>query len=107
MRMTCRSFSLLCAALLMALTTPASSHNDHNEAAEAAEAANAAGNRANLPAGVVHEMAGHHHEAEEARPTTFSGRLFAWLGHMHPFAVHFPIVLFPISWIALIIARRR
>ncbi len=26
---------------------------------------------------------------------------------MHPFAVHFPLALFPVSWLALVLARRR
>ena len=46
-------------------------------------------------------------DAEDARPTTFFGRLTDWLGRMHPFAVHFPIALFPVALIALVLARRR
>ncbi len=34
-------------------------------------------------------------------------RLISWMGRTHPFAVHFPIALFPIAWIALIFVRRR
>jgi uncharacterized membrane protein len=52
-------------------------------------------------------MEGHAAQMEEQRPRTFSARLARWLGSMHPFAVHFPIALFPVSWLALIIARRR
>lgn len=44
---------------------------------------------------------------EMERPTTFLGRLTDWFGRMHPFAVHFPIALFPIALIALVFARRR
>lgn len=44
---------------------------------------------------------------EMERPATFLGRLADWFGRMHPFAVHFPIALFPIALIALVLARRR
>lgn len=44
-------------------------------------------------------------EAEAARP--WHRRLTNWLGRTHPFAVHFPLALFPIAWAALMLARRR
>ena len=44
-------------------------------------------------------------EAEAAR--SWHERLLDWLGRVHPFAVHFPLALFPVAWIALILARRR
>ena len=31
----------------------------------------------------------------------------SWIGRTHPFAVHFPIALFPVAWVALFLARRR
>ena len=47
-------------------------------------------------------------EAMEAQePKSFPGRLMDWFGRMHPFAVHFPIALFPVALVALIFARRR
>lgn len=98
-----RIFAALSIAILVALAMPVTAH-EHNEIAEASETANATA--ANAP-GDMQEMMEHHHHAMEQRPTTFSGRMVAWLGHMHPFAVHFPIALFPISWLALVIARRR
>jgi uncharacterized membrane protein len=75
----------------------------------AEQAANAQANapRANTP-GAMHEMMEGHAEAmEEARPKTFSERLMSWIGRTHPFAVHFPIALFPVALIALILARGR
>ncbi len=55
--------------------------------------------------------------AAEARPdaeagaaerrATMASRAMRWLGKTHPFAVHFPIALFPVSLVALILARRR
>lgn len=46
-------------------------------------------------------------EMEAQAPNTFLGRLTDWVGRMHPFAVHFPIALFPVAFIALVFARRR
>jgi hypothetical protein len=98
-------FAALALLFLIALAAPAAAHHHDNEAAEANEAGAAAVQpNAHAPAPLEH-MAGHHHE--EARPTTFGGRLLAWAGHMHPVAVHFPVALFPISWLALLLARRR
>ena len=49
-----------------------------------------------------------HAEAMEAQePKTFPDRLISWFGRMHPFAVHFPIALFPVALVALIMARKR
>jgi uncharacterized membrane protein len=104
-----RLFAALSIALLVTVSRPVAAH-EHNEQQEAAEhRAEAAHHHADA-AGEATEMMEHHDhgdEADERRPTTFSGRLFAWLGNMHPFAVHFPIALIPASWLALLIARRR
>ena len=102
-----RLFAALCLALLVLSARPALAH-EHNAQQDAAEQ-----NQADHGGAAMHsemaEMAEHHHDedAAEHRPTTFSGRLVAWLGNMHPFAVHFPIALIPASWLALVIARRR
>lgn len=98
-------------AFLVALATPALAHREHNQIQPAAENtqehAGEAAPHVNTP-GAMHEMMEDHAEEMEAqRPTTFGGRLVRWLGQMHPFAVHFPIALFPVSWLALIFARRR
>lgn len=96
-----RALGALFVAALVVFARPVVAH-EHNEIAEAAEASNAAD--AHAPDAMDH-MAGHH--ADEARPTTIAGRTLAWIGHMHPVAVHFPVALIPISWLALILARRR
>ena len=41
------------------------------------------------------------------RGLTMVGRALRWLGKVHPFAVHFPIALFPVALVALILAQRR
>jgi hypothetical protein len=94
------ALALLIAGAIWSNSAAAHEHNDLQPAqAQAANPQNASAE--------AHErMEAHHHE-EDARPSTFPGRLLAWLGHMHPFAVHFPIVLFPVSWLALVFARRR
>lgn len=103
-----RLFAALAIALLLALSGPALAHHHDNGVAGANEAAEAA--QETPPAGVaaanpMQHMQGHHEE--EPKPTTFAGRAIAWLGHMHPVAVHFPVALFPIAWLGLIVARRR
>lgn len=56
----------------------------------------------------MHEMMEDHAEAmEAAAPKTFGERAMSWAGRTHPFAVHFPIALFPVALVALILARRR
>ena len=92
---------------------PSQAHEGHKHGDGVANAgAPPVGNAQAVPAhdggaGAVdgHQMAGM--DMDEERPTTLGGRLLGFLGHMHPFAVHFPIALIPASWIALIIARRR
>jgi uncharacterized membrane protein len=96
-------------ALMVALSAPVTAHEKHNENKQAAEQQNQA-----APGDMHQNMAampgmgeGGHGAMEEERPTTFSGRLYRFLGAMHPFAVHFPIALIPGSFIALVLARRR
>lgn len=102
-----RLFATLSIALLVTISRPAAAH-EHNNQQEAAEQADSAHHHAAAPV-EAGEATEHHHggETDEPRPTTFAGRLLAWLGNMHPFAVHFPIALIPASWLALLIARRR
>ena len=107
-------------ALLLAASAfaPAAAHKDHQKKmAEAAAAAKAEEKAARPPAdaAVAHPMSPAVHEAikedvakleaEAALPV--HRRLLDWLGRIHPFAVHFPLALFPVSWLALILARRR
>ena len=100
---------MLIAALVAFASSPGVAHKDHNKMAEAEEAAVAGvkARRANTP-GAMHEMMEEHAEAmEEEAPKTFSERVMSWIGRTHPFAVHFPIALFPVALVALILARRR
>jgi uncharacterized membrane protein len=94
----------LCIGLLFLLARPLTAH-EHNDQAPVVEQTEAEPGRA-IAQDHSH-MTMHVDEDEEHRPATMTGRLLAWIGHMHPFAVHFPIALFPISWITLIFARRR
>ena len=64
-------------------------------------------NRAAASEAISDHMREMEEAAEDAKPTTFLGRLISWCGRMHPFAVHFPIALFPVALIALFLARRR
>lgn len=102
-----RTLAVLAIAALVALSsTPGVAHKDHNKMAEDA-GAQVETSRASTP-GAMHEMMEEHAEAmEEARPKTFSQRLMSWVGRTHPFAVHFPIALFPVALVALVLARRR
>lgn len=105
-----RSFAIIALLFVMALSFAPQADAHKNEQHEQVQEENAS-----VPApapgvtpGAMHEMMEEHaEEMEDQRPTTFTGRLMRWLGQMHPFAVHFPIALFPVSWIALIFARRR
>ena len=94
--------------LIVAVTAPSSApaHKKHEDN-EASEANDLAVPRVATP-GAMHEMMEEHAaRMEQQRPATFSGRLARWFGRMHPFAVHFPIALFPVAWLSLILARRR
>lgn len=99
----------LCALLLVAAIGFAPQVDAHkNQQHEHVAEENAAVPAPEMTVGAMHQrMEEHVEDMEEARPTTISGRLMRWLGQMHPFAVHFPIALFPVSWVALVIARRR
>jgi uncharacterized membrane protein len=98
--------AFLCLLAIPLLSAPAWAHKNRNEVqATRLQAENGAGaiaDHAANPAAGAHAMG-----MEEHRPTTFGGRLVSFAGRMHPFAVHFPIALFPIAWVALIFARRR
>ena len=97
---------LLIAGLIALSSTPGLAHKDHNKMAEEANAQVEAPG-VNTP-GAMHEMMEEHAEAMESeRPKTFSERLTSWVGRTHPFAVHFPIALFPVALVALVLVRRR
>ena len=100
---------LLIVAMVAFSAAPGVAHKDHNNLVEAEEAADAQVKApgGNTP-GAMHEMMEDHAEAmKEEAPKTFSERLMSWIGRTHPFAVHFPIALFPVALVALVLARRR
>jgi uncharacterized membrane protein len=94
--------------LVLAIAAPAAAHEKHqrNRSADAQNAVIAAPGGA--PPSAVQEGMEEHIEAMEDRAAkSFIQRLIDWFGRMHPFAVHFPIALFPVALVALILARRR
>lgn len=105
---------LLAAAAVALLAGPAVAHKEHQKQVETARAAKAGSARAQLNApktatpGAMHEMMEDHAAAmAEAAPKSFVARVVSWVGRTHPFAVHFPIALFPVALVALVLARRR
>lgn len=99
---------VLMTAILALSSTPGAAHKDHdkqNEAAQTAVEQDESG-RTTAP-GATQEMMEDHAEAMEEAPKTVSERLISWVGRTHPFAVHFPIALFPVALVALLLARRR
>ena len=106
MVLTLRSIIVMLALTVMAsLAVPASAHEKHNQDQAAAATQNGAGAIADHQANPAAD--GHGMDMDEGPPAGFVERLFSFAGRMHPFAVHFPIALFPISWLALVFARRR
>ncbi len=97
------------AALLLVTAAPAAAHKDHQR--QQVEKAAQAGPVQSPPTpGAAREAMQEHMEAMEEQADAdrpLPERLLNWLGRMHPFFVHFPIALFPIAWVALILARRR
>lgn len=100
---------LVLTAAGVSLSAPVEAHKEHN----AAKAPAAQPTDPRVPGVNTASAMGDHMEEMKVMegmqepPATFIGRLTNWFGRMHPFAVHFPIALFPISLIALIFARRR
>ena len=117
LRRLVQALSLLLLLSLSVGGATAYAHKNHqqerieNQQQERIEAAQSVGASRGLPAstpGAMQERMEEHIEAmEEQRPKSFSGRLINWLGRTHPFAVHFPIALFPVALVALLLARRR
>jgi uncharacterized membrane protein len=98
-------FGLL-AIVAAAVPAPAIAHENHQQ--EQVEEAEPAKGAAGAPA-MRQKMAAHREAMEQAAQANrpWPARLLSWMGRVHPFAVHFPIALFPISLLALILARRR
>ena len=105
---------LLALLLTLGSFAPAAAHKDHQKKMAEAAAKKAAEAKAKGPV-VVHPMSPAVHEAvkddvaeleaEAAKPVP--ARLIDWLGRIHPFLVHFPLALFPVALVALMLARRR
>lgn len=95
------------------LSTPAVAHKDHDKkvaeqkAAEAAAAAASPQAQTRFAVPQAATMADHAAMMSPDAPKSWSARSMDWAGRVHPFAVHFPIALFPVAWLALLIARRR
>ena len=100
---------LLVAAAMSFSSAPAAAHKDHDRRTAAAHvAAGPTQPLSTTDPGAMHErMKGHAEPAEAKAPKTISERLMSWVGRTHPFAVHFPIALFPVAFVALVLARRR
>lgn len=97
---------MLMMVVALSFAPQADAHKNHQQ--EQAKQENAAMPAPGTTPGAMQEGMEDHMEAmEDAAPKTFPQRLMSWVGRIHPFAVHFPIALFPVSLIALILARRR
>jgi uncharacterized membrane protein len=103
--------AVLAAILITLLSTTGAvlAHENHQKATPAAQQSTGAPRVSEASSSEMHRqmMEEHMREMEAQTPKTFAGRLASWIGRMHPFAVHFPIALFPVAWVALILARRR
>jgi uncharacterized membrane protein len=101
--------ALLIGILLSLLSSegPAFAHENHRRARPAKAQPPLVERRPLPPSEMQQQMEAHMEEMEAQAPKTFLGRLSSWFGRMHPFAVHFPIALFPVALVALILARRR
>ena len=95
-------------AALPSLAAPALAHENHQQEQLRKQVESAAAPAPGMTPGAMQAgMEEHLEQMEAQQPKTVWGRLVSWLGRMHPFAVHFPIALFPVALIALIFARRR
>jgi uncharacterized membrane protein len=102
-----RSLQTMLFAVLMAMAmSPASAHEDHDK--QSRQRAEVTSQPSQMTPAAMHEMMEDHAVAmEAAAPKTLDQRVMSWAGRTHPFAVHFPIALFPVALVALILARRR
>lgn len=92
----------------LGMLSPVSAHENHQKAKTAAAPASPGpAGQALPPSAMQEQMEAHMEEMEAQEPKGFPERLFDWFGRMHPFAVHFPIALFPVALVALVLAQRR
>lgn len=98
-------------------SAPAEAHKDHakKQAEQALQLKQKQAEERAQERTVNHPMSPEVHEAvkddlerlETERAQPWTARSLDWVGRLHPMAVHFPLALFPISWVALILGRRR
>ncbi len=92
------------AALLGVIALPTAAHENHQQTKTEQRARPAH----TTPVGAAPQRIGEPETApEQVQPKPFGQRMVSWVGRTHPFAVHFPIVLFPVALVALLLARRR
>lgn len=98
-----RLWLALLGVAILGLAMPVAAHKGREHAEQAAQVVpnNQAVTRtvAATPEMAEHDMA--------KPPASLPMRLLGWTGRMHPAAVHFPLALFPIAWLALLLGRRR
>ncbi len=104
-----RSFLVLLAALAtLSVLNPAAAHKNHQQEKTETASVRPTPTSPSMPPSEMQQQMEAHMEATEAQePKSFPERLLGWFGRMHPFAVHFPIALFPVALVALVLARRR
>ena len=109
-----RSFLVVLAVLAsLSILSPVAAHKNHQKAqtesvpAQAAPAQAVSPGEAVPPSAMQRQMEEHMEAMEAQEPKSFPARLVDWFGRMHPFAVHFPIALFPVALVALVLSRHR
>lgn len=100
---------LMMAIVGLATLSPAAAHKEHQKAQAQQAQPQESPPSQTVPPSATHEQMEAHMEAMEDADAakSFPERLMDWFGRMHPFAVHFPIALFPVALVALVLARRR
>lgn len=102
----------LLAAPLATQTAPVHAHKEHQKVLKAkqeAERQKRAAAAGQEPATQASNAVAAVEDAAEdtAEELGAVARSLDWMGRLHPMLIHFPIALFPVAWIALILARRR
>lgn len=101
-----RSLLVALAFLMAIVAAPASGHKDHEK--RQAQRIDVSAQSVPTTPRAMHETTQDHAEALEAEsPKSLEQRIMSWVGRTHPFAVHFPIALYPVALVALMLARRR
>jgi len=101
--------AFLIGLLILSLAAPSAAwaHKNHQRPAEKGAQVPSTPGASMPPSEMQQQMEAHAEAMEAQQPKSFGGRLMSWFGRMHPFAVHFPIALFPVALVALLLARRR